>query len=98
MRLLADPVGTTTVTLTNVIDGSSLQVESQSGSTTVHNSVVSGTSKSVLLPVYASGNPLNDLRIKVRKGSAAPYYQPWETLLTVAVGSQSIYVAQISDQ
>ena len=79
--LPTDPIGTTTITLTNVIDGSSLQIESQNGSTTLHNSVISGTTKSVTLQVYAPGSPLNALRIKVRKGSVKPFYQPYETLL-----------------
>ncbi|MDD2657955.1 MAG: hypothetical protein PHD04_04910 [Candidatus Pacebacteria bacterium] len=97
VRLPTDPIGTTTVTLTNIIDGSALQIESQDGSTTFHNSVVAGTSKVVTLQVYASGSPLNDLRIKVRKGSVAPYYQPYETMLTAVVGSASVYVSQIPD-
>ena len=96
-RLPTEPIGTTTTTLTNLIDGSAIQIESQDGSTTFHNSVVVGTSKSINLSVYAPGNPLNDLRIKVRKGSAAPYYQPYETLATAVVGSLSIYVSQIPD-
>ena len=96
-RVPTDPIGTTTITFTNVIDGSSLQIESQDGSTTLHNSVISGTTKSVTLQVYAPGSPLNALRIKVRKGSVEPFYQPYETLLPAAVGAQSIYVSQIPD-
>lgn len=49
------------------------------------------------MPVYASGSPLNDLRIKVRKGSAAPYYRPYETQATAQVGSASIFVSQIPE-
>lgn len=95
--LPTDAIGTMSLTLNHLVDGSAIQLESQDGTTTLHNSVVSGTSKTVLLNVYASGNPLNDIRIKVRKGSAAPYYQPFETLLTATVGSESLYINQISD-
>ncbi len=96
--LPTDPIGTFTLTLTHLIDGSALQIESQDGTTTLHNSVVSGTSKTVILSVYSAGSPLNSLRIKVRKGSASPFYQPYETEATALVGSQSIYVSQIPDE
>ena len=95
--LPTDPIGILNLTLNNIVTGSSLQIESQDGSTTLHNSVISGTTKSVTLQVYAPGSPLNALRIKVRKGSVEPFYQPYETLLPAAVGAQSIYVSQIPD-
>ena len=92
-----DPIGNFTLTLTNVVTGSAIQVESQDGSTTLHNSTAAGATVNITLQAYAAGSPLNDLRIKVRKGSAAPYYQPYETLTTAVVGAQSIYVSQIPD-
>jgi len=95
--LPTDPIGILNLTLNNIVTGSSLQIESQDGSTTLHNSVISGTTKSVTLQVYAPGSPLNALRIKVRKGSVAPFYQPYETLLTAVVVSASVYVSQIPD-
>jgi len=93
-----DTLGLFVLTLTNIVDGSSLQIESQDGTTIFHTSTVTGTSKSVTLSVYAAGSPLNLLRIKIRKGTAIPFYIPWETILTAAVGSTSIYVAQIPDE
>jgi len=95
--LPTDPIGILTLTLNNIVTGSSLQIESQDSSTVFHNSVVTGTTKSVTLQVYAPGSALNALRIKVRKGSVEPFYQPYETLLPAAVGAQSIYVSQIPD-
>ena len=95
--LATDPIGILTLTLNNIVTGSSLQIESQDSSTVFHNSMVTGTTKSVVLQVYAPGSPLNALRIKVRKGSVEPFYQPYETLLPAAVGAQSIYVSQIPD-
>ena len=95
--LPTDPIGLFDLTLNNIVTGSSLQIESQDSSTVFHNSVVTGTTKSVTLQVYAPGSPLNALRIKVRKGSVEPFYQPYETLLPAAVGAQSIYVSQIPD-
>lgn len=96
-RSPTDPIGSMSLTLVNLVDGSSVQIEPQAGGATFHNSVVSGTSKTVVLSVYSPGSPFNSLRIKVRKGSAAPYYQPYETLATAVVGSLSIYVSQIPD-
>lgn len=95
--LPTDPIGNFTLTLTNVVTGSAIQIESQDGTTTLHNSTASGSTVNITLQAYAAGSPLNDLRIKVRKGSAAPYYQPYETLTTAVVGAQSIYVSQIPD-
>jgi hypothetical protein len=96
-RLPCDPIGNFTLTLTNLIVGSAIQIEDQAGTTTLHNQVCDATSETIVLSAYASGSPLNSLRIKVRKGSAAPYYRPFETLTTAIVGSQSIYIAQIPD-
>ncbi len=95
--LPTDPIGTFALTLTNVVTGSSIQIESQDGSTTLHNSTAAGATVNITLQAYAAGSPLNNLRVKVRKGSAAPYYQPYETLTTAVVGAQSIYVSQIPD-
>ena len=92
-----DPIGNFALTLTNVVTGSAIQIESQDGTTTLHNSTAAGSTVNITLQAYTAGSPLNDLRIKVRKGSAAPYYQPYETLTTAVVGAQSIYVSQIPD-
>lgn len=97
-RWPTDPIGATTVTFGGVVAGSALQIESQDGTTVLHNSTAPGGSLSVTLPVYAPGSPLNARRIKVRKGSSTPYYQPYETLMTATVGNSSIYVSQIPDE
>lgn len=92
-----DPIGTTTVTFDGVVAGSSVQIESQDGSTVLHYGTAPGGSFDIALPVYASGSPLNAWRIKVRKGTSAPTYQPYETLMTATVGSSSIYINQLPD-
>lgn len=96
-RFSTDPIGNFALTLTNVVTGSAIQIESQDGTTTLHNGTASGSTVVINLSAYAAGSNLNDLRIKVRKGSAAPYYQPYETLTTATVGAQTIYVSQIPD-
>lgn len=94
--LPSDPIGNLTLTLDNIAIGSSVQIETQSGITLV-NRTAAATTELFSLVVYAPGSPLNSLRIKVRKGSSAPFYRPFETLTTATVGSQSIYVAQQQD-
>lgn len=95
--LPTDPIGTFYLTLTGLVIGSAIQVEDQAGTTTLANLVADTTTEVITLSAYAPGSPLNDLRIKVRKGSAAPYYRPFETLATAIVGSTSIFVSQIAD-
>lgn len=92
-----DPIGTFSLTLTNVVVGSRVHIEKQSDGTEYHDSVVASSTVVVSLSAYASGSPNNDLRIKVRKASSAPKYQPFETYATAVVGSQSVYIAQIPD-
>lgn len=95
--LPTDPLGAFSLTLTNLVIGSAVQIEATDG-TPLENRTVATTTEVFVLSAYAAGAPLNNLRIKVRKGSAAPYYQPWETLATATPGSASIYVSQIPDE
>lgn len=96
--IATDSIGTFALTLTNVVVGSSIQIEDQAGTTTLYNGTAATSSPLINLSAYAGGSSLNDLRIKVRKGTASPFYRPFETLTTAIVGSQSIYVAQIADE
>ena len=93
-----DALGFFSLTLQNVVIGSSIQIETQDGSSTLYNGVAASSSPTVNLSAYAPGSLFNALRIKVRKGTSSPYYQPYETLTTAFVGSQSIYVLQIPDE
>lgn len=95
--LPTDPLGAFSLTLTNLVIGSAVQIEATDG-TPLDNRTVDTTTEVFSLSAYAAGSPLNNLRIKVRKGSAAPFYQPWETLATATPGSASIYVSQIPDE
>lgn len=93
-----DSLGAFSLTLTNVAVGSSIQIESQTGGTTLYNGTAASSTVTISLAAYAPGDALNDLRIKVRKGTSSPYYQPFETLTSAFVGAQSIYVSQIPDE
>lgn len=96
MRLSTESIGNFTLTLTNLVVGSAIRVETQAG-TLIEYRVADATSEVFTIPAYSPGNASNDLRIKVRKGTAAPFYIPYETLATASVGSGSIYVSQIPD-
>ena len=97
-RWPTDPVGSFTLTLTNLVVGSRIHIETQGDGTTLHDSVADATDETIVLSAYASGSTYNDLRIKVRKASESPTYKPYETLATAIAGSASIYVSQIPDE
>lgn len=96
-RLPTEPVGTFSLTLTNLVIGSAIQVETQAGAP-IESRTAGAGSEAFSIPAYSTGNPSNDLRIKVRKGSGSPFYIPWETLAAALVGAQAIYVSQIPDE
>lgn len=101
LKLPTDSIGSHILTLNNVASGSRVHIEDQAGTTTVYDAVAGGAgfvSVPVTLPVYPTGSTKNDLRIRVRKASGAPFYVPYETLTTVSIGSASIFVSQIADE
>ena len=96
--LPSDPIGTFALTLTNVVVGSRIHIETQGDGTALHDSVADTANETINLSTYAAGSPYNALRIKVRKGTGSPTYKPFETLATAIVGAQSIYIGQIADE
>lgn len=86
---------THTLTLTNVVVGSRVHIRDQADTVTHHDDIASASS--VVIPITVYGDSRDNWRIKVRKASAAPYYQPWETIMTATAGTSSIYVSQIPD-
>ena len=97
-RWPTDPIGTFSLTLTNIVIGSRIHIEAQGDGTALHDSVADTANETINLSTYAAGSPYNALRIKVRKGTGSPTYKPFETLATAIVGAQSIYVGQIPDE
>lgn len=96
--LPTDPIGSMSLSLQNVVVGSIYEVEVLTTGTQIAVGTASSSTVALSIPVYSAGNASNSLRIKVRKGSASPYYQPYETQATAAIGSQSIFVNQIIDE
>lgn len=97
-RLPTDPIGTHALTLLNVVVGSRILIRDQAETSTFYDQIAAASTAIIPLSVYASGSPLNDFRIRIRKASAAPFYQPYETLATLYTGASSIYVNQLPDQ
>lgn len=97
LTLPTDPIGIFILTITNVVVGSAIQVEATDG-TVLQTTTATSTSVVLSIQAYAGASPLNSLRVKVRKGSTAPFYRPFETYTTSIVGSQSIYVSQIPEE
>lgn len=97
-RLPTDPIGTHALTLLNVVVGSRILIRDQADTSTFYDQIAATSTVVIPLSVYASGSPLNDCRIRIRKASAAPFYQPYETLATLYTGASSIYVNQLPDQ
>lgn len=87
---------TCALTLTNVVAGSSVLIVSQDGGTVHYNGTSAGSTFNQTITLY--GDSRDQWRIRVRKGTTAAYYQPWETLLTATAAGASIYVAQVPDE
>lgn len=101
-KLPTDSVGTTVLTLTNVVVGSRYRVEVASTGalaepTANATGVAAAPTIDISLSRYAVGNANNDLRIKVRKASSAPLYQPYETQASLSGDALSVYIAQQED-
>lgn len=101
-HLPGDPLGQMTLALTNVVVGSRYRIERQgdgSLATPTGNAegVAGATTVAVTLDYYGIGSANNNLKAKVRKGTSAPKYQPFETLVTISAAAASVYVAQVAD-
>lgn len=84
---------THTLTLTNVAVGSRVFIRDQANTTTHYDQIAASSTVEITVPVY--GDSRDNWRIKIRKASAAPYYQSYETLMTATAGNSSIYVNQL---
>lgn len=96
--LPTDPISIHSLTLLNVVVGSRICIRDQAKTEVKYDQLAASGAVSITLPVYASGSPLNDWMIDIRKGSAAPFYQRYKTFMSVTSGSSSHYVNQLPDQ
>lgn len=82
-----------TLTLTNVVVGSRVFIRDQANTTTHYDQIAASSTVEITVTIY--GDARDNWRIKIRKASAAPYYQSYETLMTATAGNSSIYVNQL---
>lgn len=95
--LPTDPLGLTTVRLTNVVVGSRYRVEVDSTGALIAEGVAAASTVELTVSYYGSGSLNNNIRVKVRKGTSAPKYQPFQTLATLSAAAVTVYVAQVPD-
>lgn len=93
-----DPIGTHTLTLTNVVVGSRIAIRDQANTTTLYDQIALASTVVIPLSVYAGGSALNNWRIDIRQGSNFPYYQRYKTFMTATPGASSLFINQLPDQ
>jgi hypothetical protein len=96
-RFDSDPTGTCEVRLQNIVVGSRYRIEVASTGALLASGVAGSTTEDVTIDRYASGNANNSLRIKVRQGSSAPKYQPFETQAESVAGTVLVWIQQSLD-
>lgn len=96
-RLPTDAVGTCALTIQNAVVGSRYRIEVASTGALVAEGDMAAADFSVSVPYYAVGNASNTLRIKVRKGTTAPKYQPFQTQVTAGPSGALAYISQVPD-
>lgn len=101
-RLDTEAVGTFTLTLKNVVVGSRYRIarsgDNSLATPTANAEGLAGSADvSVTLDYYSAGSGNNNLKIDVRKGTAAPKYKPFQTFATAAAGAVLAYCAQEAD-
>ena len=98
-RFPTDSIGVFTLRFRNLVEGSRVRAEVVSTGETLDEFVASAdVTQDRTLSLYASGNPRNDLRIKVRKASESPAYRPFESQATAQLGVVTVYVFQEPDE
>lgn len=88
------PLDIVNVLVQNVVAGSAWRLEKVSDSSLLGSGVAVGGDFSVA--VSYPGSSFN-ARLKVRKGTTAPKYIPYETLVVVSASGGTAYVSQSAD-
>lgn len=90
-----EPSKVPVISITGMVDGSIWRIEKVSDNSMVGQGTagVAGTGS----VTYTDEDTPVNLRIKVRKGSSAPYYKPYETTFSLTIDGISIPVSQVSD-
>ena len=99
VRFSTDPVGIFTLQFRGIVEGSRVRVETVAEGSTLDEFVSTASEiENRTLSLYASGNPRNNLRIKVRNASGTPAYVPFESQAVAQLGTVIVYVFQEPDE
>lgn len=94
-RLPTDVLFNVSLEIDNVVVDSSWRVEDTADNSLIDSGTALSTSFTVSVPYYGSNRTL---RLKVRKGTSTPFYQSYETLVSVGASGASVYISQILDE
>jgi formylmethanofuran dehydrogenase subunit D len=96
-RLSTDSIGNCDIRIKNAVTSSRYRIEIASDGTLVVEGTVASQDFNVSVPYYPAGNSNNSLVVKVRKGTSAPKYQPFETQVEAGAAGALAYIAQVPD-
>lgn len=92
-RLAGEALFNVTLALSNVVTGSAWRVEETDG-TLIDSGTAAASTVNVSVPYYGSDR---NVTVKVRKGTAAPKYQPFQTSASITASGASTFVSQVAD-
>jgi len=90
------PVGYVPVTLRGMVSGSQYWVYDNTNSRVIGQGVAAGVDVTIDAPYEFDSSDVS-ITVRVRKGSAATKYLPWEQTLTYDENGAIVYVTQIQD-
>ncbi len=97
-RLASDPLYYASLTLTNVVGGSQYRVSRHDTGADLATGTVPGSGNVdytiTSIPCYANPQVAD---VTVRKGTAAPKYQPFDTRASIPKTGTTAYIAQVPD-
>jgi hypothetical protein len=96
-RLATDAVGSCSIRIRNAVTDSRYRIEVASTGALVAEGSVASNDFTVQVPYYATGNAQNALLLKVRKGTSAPKYQPFQTQVEAGPAGALAFISQIPD-
>jgi hypothetical protein len=96
-KLASDSLGVCALNIQNAVVGSRYRIEVSSTGALVLEGDVAAADFTLSVPYYPPGNANNTLKIKIRKGTSAPKYQPFQTQVTASAAGATAFIAQIPD-
>lgn len=96
-RLPTDSLGMCGIRIRNAVTNSRYRIEVASTGALVAEGSVASDDFTVNVPYYATGDAKNSMSLKVRKGTTAPKYQPFQTQVEAGPAGALAFISQIPD-